>query len=192
MDAEPETIVSNSDNRVLLLRKTHSSIHGETLPRDHCTLFFKEVQHVVKHMLANMWLDLFLMMQKASGFCWASGSALSAETSCLPSTEAVWLLDEQKVMAQPSARAKEPGKVHAWDSGRKCVSPVSISHGTSTHHLILSTHNPSVFVILLSRELRLRQVKQFGKLLTALLRTLEKMTFVEKKKKKPCEQQRCF
>ena len=83
-------------------------------------------------------------------------------------------------MVQPSARPKEPGKVHAWDSGRKCVSPVSISHSTSTHHLILSTHNPSVFVILLSGELRLREVKQFGELLTALLRTWEEMTFVKK------------
>ena len=127
-----------------------------------------------------MWLDLSLMMQKPSGFCRASGSALSAETSYSPSTDVVWLLDKWEVMAQPSARPKEPGKVHAWDSGCKCVSPVSISHSTSTHHLILSTCNPSVCVILLSRqELRLREVKQLGELLTALLRTLEEMTFVK-------------
>ena len=103
-------------------------------------------------MLINMWLDLFLMMQKPSGFCWASGSALSAETSCSPATEVVWLLDKWEVMAQRSSRPREPGNVHAWDSGRKCESLVSISHSTSTHHLILSTHSPSVFVILLSRQ----------------------------------------
>ena len=99
-----------------------------------------------------MWLDLSLMMQKPSGFCLASGSALSAETSYSLSTDVVWLLDKWEVMAQPSARPKEPGKVHTWDSGCKCISPVSISHSTSTHHLILSTCNPSVCVILLSRQ----------------------------------------
>lgn len=92
------------------------------------------------------------MMQKPSGFCRASGSALSAETSCSPATEVVWLLDKWEVMAQRSSRPREPGNVHAWDSGRKCESLVSISHSTSTHHLILSTHSPSVFVILLSRQ----------------------------------------
>lgn len=91
-----------------------------------------------------MWLDLSLMMQKPSGFCRASGSALSAETSYSPSTDVVWLLHKWEVTAQPSASPKEPGKVH--------VSPVSISHSTSTHHLILSTCNPSVCVILLSRQ----------------------------------------
>ena len=61
MDVEQET-VSNSDNRVLLLCKTHWSIHGETLPRDHCTFFFQRslecsTTHAYKHVVGPFFDD---------------------------------------------------------------------------------------------------------------------------------------
>ena len=100
-------------------------------------------------------LDLSLMMQKHSGSCHASGSTLSAETSCSPSVEIVWLLDKWEVMAQPERRAQgawESSCTGQWTQAHiSCVVLYRVPTAPAQTTSLYTHTNLSVFVILLSR-----------------------------------------
>lgn len=89
-----------------------------------------------------------------------------------------------KLWHSQSAGHREPEKVHARDSGHKCVAPVSYSVEFPQHQHIPPhfIHTQTSLCLLFScpgGELRLREVKQLGELLTGLLRTLDEKMYVK-------------